>query len=258
MTNNYLNAYNKMFGKFINPNNTTEQDGDVYVIQNSFKIDHDIDVYNGHIECIFQNYQKGFKLGSISYKCDCTLNFSRIPQDKIIEILNLTDYNYDLIYEVVNDFFKIGQEFKIYKKMKVSKKIQISNFFELSVKKSVSVANLTPDAIFDNEYFSIQPIIANVSFKMENKKSNEMHPIIELKFPYANRTFAKVSIDLHPSKKLDQMNQLVMEKENFKTILEKQLDIKIQRYLDIVSVDISQMSLDEKLNYIPVLEMSKI
>jgi hypothetical protein len=258
MTNNYLNAYNKMFGKFINQNNTTEQDGDVYVIKNSFEIDHNIEIYHGYIECIFQNYQKGFKLGSTSYKCDCTLNFSRITQDKIKEILNQTDYNYDLIYEVVNDFFKIGQEFKIYKNIKVNKKIQISNFFDLSVKKSVPVANLTPDAIFDNEYFSIHPIIADVNFKMENKKSNEIHPIIELKFPYAHRKFAKLSIDLHPSKKSDQINQLVVEKEIFKAVLEKELESKIQRYLDMSVVDVSQMSLDQKLNYILVLEMSKI
>jgi hypothetical protein len=258
MTNNYLNAYNKMFGNFINKNNTTEQSGDVYIIQNSFEIDHNLDVYHGYIECIFQNYQKGFKLGSTSYKCDCTFNFSRITQDKIIEILNKTDYNYDLIYEVVNDFFKIGQEFKIYKKMKLSKTIKVSNFFELSVKKSVNIANITPDIIFDNEYFSIEQIIANVNFKMENKESNEIHPIIELKFPYANKTFVKVNIDLHPSKKAVQINQLVIEKENFKDVLEKQLDSKIQRYLDMSVIDVSQMSLDQKLNYIPVLEMSKI
>jgi hypothetical protein len=258
MTNNYLNAYNEMFGNFINPNNTTEQDGDVYVIKNSFGIDHNLDVYNGYIECIFQNYRTGVKIASTTYNCDCTLNFSRIMQDKITEILDQSDYSYDLIYEVVNDFFKIGQDFKIYKKMKINKKIKVSSFFELSIKKAVNIANITPDAMFDNDYCSVEQIISNVNFKMENKESNEIHPIIELKFPYANRTFVKVTINLHPSKKADQINQMVIEKEKFRDILEKQLDSNIHRHLNVDDIDVSQMALDEKLNYIPVIEMSKI
>jgi len=262
MNNTYLNAFNMIFGNHIDKNNTVQHPTDNgYVVRNSFEIGVEPSKYIGHIECIIDDLKRGVKIGDTTYKRKCQFNFHRVLKSKIKLMLDNPNYNYVLLNDVVIDFYKIAHKFRVYDKFKHMPTIDISDFFELTIMKAINLANVKPDIIYNTDYNFTQQILANVQFMMENENSEEIHPIIKIKFPYgdfANKNHVEINVNIHPSKQKEQQKHIEKEKKKFIAKLEQQLDSVIHTYLNISKEEIAKMTQEEKLNYIPVIEMKKI
>lgn len=259
MSNNYLNAFNLIFGNHINKNKTIEHgSANGYVVRNSFEIGITPSKYIGHIECVIDNLNRGVKIGNTTYKHKCKFNFHRVLKSKIKLMLDNPNYNYVLLNDVVIDFYKIAHQFRLYDQFKPMPTIEVSDFFELNIMKPINLANVKPDVIFNTDYNFIQQILANVQFMMENENSDEIHPIIKIKFPYEDRKHFEMNVNIHPSKQKEQKKHIEKEKKKFIAKLEQHLGEKIHEHLNISKDDIAKMTPEEKLNYIPVIEMKKI
>lgn len=259
MSNTYLNAFNMIFGNHIDNTKTIQHPVDNgYVVRNSFEIGVEPSKYIGHIECIIDDLKRGIKIGDTTYKRKCTLNFYRVLKSKIKLMLDNPHYNYVLLNDVVIDFYKVAHQFRVYNKFKPMPTIDVSDFFELTIMKAINLANVKPDIIYNTDYNFTQQILANVQFMMENENSDEIHPIIKIKFPYDDKKYLEINVNIHPSKQHEQKKHIEKEKKKFIAKLEQHLDEIIHEHLSISKDDIAKMTQAEKLNYIPVIEMKKI
>lgn len=83
-------------------------------------------------------------------------------------------------------------------------------------------------------------------------------PLIEIMIPYSNTDFFNTIIHLYPSMRDIQIKKIEQLKAYFSEELEKRLDVILNKKIKIHQNDLINMSLQEKLNYVPVLEMMTV
>lgn len=187
------------------------------------------------------------------------ITFEKIPKRVLKEIFNNQNYNYDLVETIINELFTIGKSFSFYKDISTIKNVNIEGTLNLdqfgqSTPKNVTKLTLAP--FLKDTRAGSQPIkrMARQSIKFKLFDDN-ICPIMELIMPYSNTDYFHAMIHLHPSMKDKQIEKIEELKESFRTQLEEQLEIVLNKKLKISKDDIKKMTLQEKRNYIPVLEM---
>lgn len=187
------------------------------------------------------------------------IQFIKIPKRIIVDIFNNETYNYDLVKIIINELFTIGQSFGFYKKMSTIKNIRIEESlspdnFGMPVLKNVS--KLTLANFLNTKRSGRHPInkIIKQSIRYKCIEDN-ICPLIEIAMPYSNTEYFHNVIHLHPSMKDIQIAKIDELKDNFTAQLEQRLDIVLIKKLKLSEDDIKNMTLKEKQNYIPVLEM---
>jgi hypothetical protein len=187
------------------------------------------------------------------------ITFEKIPKRMLKEIFNNQNYNYDLVDTIINELFTIGESFSFYKDMSPIQNINIENTLNLdqfgqSTPKNVT--KITLASFLKDKRAGSQPIkrMARQSIKFKLFDDN-ICPIMELIIPYSNTDYFHSMIHLHPAMKDKQIDKIEELKANFTAQLEEQLEIVLNKKLKISKNDIKNMTLQEKRNYIPVLEM---
>lgn len=250
---NYKIAFDKLLSKYINEDelynrtdaNWAEISGTLNIGEREF-----VDSY------VTGYFYHNYKTNKHTF---ANIQFIKIPKRIIVDIFNNETYNYDWVKLVINELFTIGQSFGFYKKMSTIKNIRIEeslgqNNCGMPVLKNISKLTLA-DFLTDKKAEN-QPINKMIRQSIKYKCiGDNICPIMELIVPYSNTGYFTVMIHLHPSMKDKQINKIEELKANFTVQLEEQLEIVLNKKLKISKNDIKNMTLQEKRNYIPVLEM---
>lgn len=250
---NYETAFNKLFNMYIPENqlskradtNWTEITGILNIKGKNFP--------ESYVTAYFYHDPKTYKHTILDIKC------INIPKRIIKELFNNEDYNYDLVKNIIDELFEIGQSFGFYKNMSSIKNIRIEESisqYNFGMTELKNVTKLTISDFLKDVRAGSQPIKKMLRQSIRYKCiDNNICPLIELMIPYSNTAYFHTVVHLHPSMKDIQMAKMDELKGYFKSQLEDQLDVVLKRKIKIHENDLRKMSLQEKLNYVPVLEM---
>lgn len=255
-THNYPAAFNKLFNGYTTGNELWRRtDANWAEIQGTLNIGGK-DLKGSYVHAYFYHNHETY-IHSFT-----NIQFIKIPKMVIKEIFNKEVYNYDLVEEIINEMFKIGQSFGFYKNMSTIKNIRIedslsSKNFGMPVLKNVSKLTFA-DFLKDGKSIS-SPIKRMVRQSIRYKWINDnICPLIEIMIPYSNTDFFNTVIHLHPSMRDIQIKKIEQLKAYFSEELEKRLDVILNKKIKIHQNDLINMSLQDKLNYVPVLEMMTV
>lgn len=256
---NYIEAFNNLFGKrsFANEVGLTET-----------KTDYSHEIVNLFTVCRF--YMVNVNIMSKPYNYGCSIAFKNLTKPYIKELFDAQNYNYDLIEETINELFKIGKLFNFYREMAPVKNIRLDDSFResesfrsnniSSSNISKNITKLTISGFLTDKYTDANPLkkISKQHINFYVSETNEIHPIMTLFFPYSSTADFICQFNLHPTERDSQIKKLAEIKRDFTAHLEVQLDTVLKRKLKFKKDDLLKMTTQEKLNYIPVVEMSKI
>lgn len=198
-----------------------------------------------------------------SYKTNCQIRTRDVPYALLKDIFEAQNYNYELVEKAMNDCFKIGKSFSFFNSMQDINNIKLQDSFDYSFDepritvKNVSKLNLASFLKPRNDGKQLNKVASHrVEFFVGD--DNEIHPILYLTIPYCSSSSFMIKIYLHPSKKESQLDNLELQINDFKKLLECHLDFLLNKRIKLAKNEISCLTLAEKLNYIPILEMHSI
>lgn len=197
------------------------------------------------------------------YSNHCQITTRDVPYELLKDIFEAQNYNYEVVEKVMNDCFEIGRSFSFFNTMQEIKNIKLHDSFDYSfgepriTVKNVSKLNLASFLKSKNDGKPLNKVASHrVEFFVSN--DNEIHPILFLTIPYCSSSSFTIKIYLHPSQKESQLDSLELQINDFKTLLEDHLDFLLNKRIKLTKDEIAYLTLEEKLNYIPILEMNSI
>lgn len=259
----YKKAFHHFMGKMINPvytrieNSMATADNLIHLVKNDNLPDRKA------ISCVFTQHAKLEKVGETYYDTSCKFQLQNMRSEDIIKIFSNNTYNYELVQQVVMDLIKIGQEFKFFTTFTPVNDFKISDsyrqgFYYISesvkaatkISLSTAIATKTP-----NGHEKKKTLVYRLEFKLS--EDNRLHPVLNLSLPYTMNKYMMVAINLHPSKKDEMINSIPSILNDFKALLTEHIDVLLNKSLKLKKADILKLTLDEKMSYLPLVEMVK-
>jgi hypothetical protein len=244
---------------------------DTKIVQkNNESLSQIIGIYNNPNKTISNYYttltfsQNAVKVHNIEYTDTCDIRFTNMPDRYFDEMIDAQNYNYLLVNEIIKEIFNIGKRFEFYQEISTIKNIKISEAFTNNGDERYTslknIAKVKLSTFLKEKGSSIKTlnkfIYYNIQFLIN--EDNELHPIMYLFVPYCASYNFMTTINLHPSQKENQLKVLEELKNEVTIKFEQHLDGLLNRSLKIKKDEIVNMSLNDKISYIPVLEMNKI
>lgn len=254
-------AFHYFLGKMLNPAYTRIESGLsdnlTYVLKNNNFPDRKA------ISCIFSHHAKLEKIGETYYDTSCKFQFENMPSDDLIKIFDNNNYNYKIVQELLIDLFKIGQEFNFFTRMTPATNFKISDSYNKGVyysSESVrTLTNITLSSVIaaktPNGNEKKKTVFYHLIFKVS--VDNRIQPVLNISIPYTMNKTMMVSINLHPSKKEEMIKTMPSILNDFKILLTEHINIILNKSLKLKKADILRLTLEEKMSYLPLIEMVK-
>lgn len=254
----HIEAFSDFFGKSIRPEYTTirNERGDYHVMNNS-PFDNKI------LRCHFKKCAFPVTIAETIYNNDCSFHLTNMSEGDVAYLFRDNNYNYDVAEQIINGLFKLGQDFSFYTEMSTIQNIKLeNNFYKNGIQKAVFVpvvTKLTLSAVLADKNVAGKPTkktaVVHLAFMVSD--TNELHPVLNLAIPYSVSKFVRIPIHLHPSKRDEQIKNIPVILKDFEDLLIAHLDFVLTRFLKIKKNELSTMTLEEKKNYLPVIEMAR-
>jgi hypothetical protein len=257
----YKKAFHHFLGKMLNPAYTRIESGMTDSLTHILKNDNFPN--RKAISCVFTHHAKLEKVGETYYDTSCKFQFQNMPSDDLTKLFNNNTYNYELIQQVLMEFIKIGQEFKFFTTYTPINDFKISDSYSKGVYYcSESVRALTKITLTSliaaktlNGHEKKKTVIYHLGFKVS--VNNRIEPVLSLSIPYTMNKSMLVSINIHPSKKEEMIKTIPSILSDFKILLTEHIDILLNKSLKLKKADILKLTLEEKMSYLPLVEMVK-
>jgi hypothetical protein len=252
---NYVEIFNDFFGQ--KPFSTED-----HIDKTETKTIYGYDIMSLFVSCRF--HKVNVNIMSKPYSCTCNISFKNLSKQPVKELFDAKNYNYDLIDKTINELFKIGKSYNFYKGMTPIKNNRLEDSFMRNGyprgNSSKNLTKLTLSGFLTDKYTDDNPLkkISKQHLNFYLSENNEIFPIITLFFPYSSTADFICFINLHPSQRELQIKNLIQIKKDFTAELEEQLNTVLKRKLKLKKEDLITMTTQEKLNYIPVIEMTRI
>jgi len=228
---------------------------------------------DGFISCKFRG--RGHINFSMNYESECVIGFKNIEIPMIATLLNENNYNYEIVKQSINEFFKLGEKCKLFKSLKKVKSLKIED-------------NLSMGHRWDNgDYetlFSYTQNISNIQFsnfyKTENHKkairpkklkgknmtlyykftlkNGKLQPFAHIDYPVAPNVSIPFVYNIHADFIEESNDKFKKYYNELEERLNKRVNQILKKDLNLTDKTLSELSIDDKLNYLIIAEMSEI
>lgn len=252
---NYVEIFDDFFGR--KPFAT-----EGHIDKTETKTNYGYDIMSIFVSCNF--HKVNVNIISKPYSYTCNIAFKNLSINHVKELFDAKNYNYDLIDETIKELFKIGQSYNFYREMAPIKNNRLEDSFMSNGYPrgniSKNMTKLTLSGFLTDKYTDENPLkkVAKQHINFYLSENNEIHPVMTLFFPYSSTADYLCQFNLHPSARDAQIKHLNKIKQEFTAHLEDQLDTVLKRKLKFKKSDLLTMTTQDKLNYIPVVEMARI
>lgn len=198
------------------------------------------------------------------YNYTFNIYFKNLLKPHVKEFFDEKNYSYDLLDQTIQELFKIGEKYSFYREMTTISNNRVEDsFMQNGYPRKSSLKSLTKISLsgfLTDKYTNDKPLkkVAQQHVNFYLSENGEIHPIMTLFLPYSSSANFLCSINLHPSQRESQIKHLKQIKKEFTEHLIEHFDNLLKRKLKLKKEELSQMTIKEKLNYIPVIEMSRI
>jgi len=261
----YLNAFNKMTQNLLPSENEIVQTEGDFIMTNIKSI------YKRKGEPTSTSLQFNFyrsnraKFYGQSYPYMCEIIGNDIKEDILTDFFNAQNYNYQAIHDTVQSLYKIGHKFGFYKEITELKHTKLEELYTTvrkvakSEQKHLTKISFSPmmtdkRSSADN----LKKKVAKIHNNFYLSESLDIQPIVSISLPYSSSYDFLVKLNLHPSQEVAQKEHLEKEKIRFAKILEEHFESVLKRKLKMKKEEIAAMTLEEKLNYLIVIDMNTI
>lgn len=254
----YTDAFHNFLGKTVKPEHTTcTHSGDSYVITNQAPVECQ------SITGVFFRQVQSIKVAETDYDTSCRFQLRHVSDSELEYLFQDNNYNYDLAKKLVDDLFKIGQKFKFFTTLTPINDLKISDSYNKGVYYcSESVRSLTKITLTSliaaktlNGHEKKKTVVYHLGFKVS--VNNRIEPVVSLSIPYTMNKIMMVSINLHPSKKEEMIKTIPSILNDFKILLTEHIDILLNKSIKLKKADILKLTLEDKMSYLPLVEMVK-
>lgn len=220
-----------------------------------------------HVESWFTKQITPTIINNKLYEFTYHFYLKHLTKEEVKVFFDGQNYNYDLVINTLTELFDIGKNFNIYRNMTPIKNLTIENLLKknndphpkFSFSSTKDINKLTLSSIFINKKNDKQlKKMTRYHLGFYLGEASQIHPIMTVFIPYTNNAEFKFAINLHPAEKESQIRIIENIKEEFKKELEKKLENLLRRRLKFKKDDLLRMTTDDKINYVPVLEMMKV
>lgn len=260
----YLNAFNKM------TQNLLPSENEVVLTEGDFIMTNIKSFYKHKDETTSTSLQFNFyrsnrtKIHGHLYPYMCEIIGNDIKEDILKDFLNAQNYNYQAIHDTVQALYEIGYKFGFYKEITELKHTKIEELYKpvrkvsKSEQKHLTKITFSPMMTEKRSTDNLKKKVAKIHNNFYLSESNVIQPIISISLPYSSSYDFLVKLNLHPSQEAAQKEHLEHEKIRFTNILEEHFESVLKRKLKMKKEEIMAMTLEEKLNYLIVIDMNTI
>lgn len=258
LENKYIDAFHNFFGKSVHAEYTTcTRSGDGYTITNQSPVE------NKSITGIFSKCSQSIKISETNYDTSCRFQLRNMSDAELEYLFRDNNYNYDLVKKMIDDLFEIGQNFKFFTEMTPIKNFELKDSYNKQItyrSESIQTATkITLSSIVANKNIQGKPTKKTSFFHLGFylSEENEIHPILTLIISYSTTKYVRFDINLHPSKRDELISSISNMLNEFEGLLIKQLDFVLNKTLKIKKDELQTLTLEEKKNYLSVVDMVK-
>lgn len=260
----YLEAFNKI------TKNALPIDNEIIQRAGSFTSYSIESIYKNHKEHVKPTYfefkfnKSNTKVADQLYQYECTIIGVDVDSVMLKDFFDVQNYNYKAIDDTVNALYEIGKYFGFYKEMTDFKYKKIEDLYTPYKKifyleqKHLTKISLSPMMTEKRSTDNLKKKFAKIHNNFYISENYEIHPIVSVWLPYSSSYDFLVKLNLHPSQEANQKEQLEKDKLRFSKTLEEHFESVLKRKLKIKKEEIAAMTLEEKLNYLIVIEMDAI
>lgn len=260
----YLNAFNKM------TQNLLPSENEFILTEGDFIMTNIKSIYKDKGETTSTSLQFNFyrsnraKIHGHSYPYMCEIIGNDIKEDVLKEFFNAQNYNYQAIHDTVQALYEIGHRFGFYKEITELNHTKIEELYKTSRKVSKSEQKHLTKISFSSMMTekrsadNLKKKVAKIHNNFYLYQNNEIQPIVSISLPYSSSYDFLVKLNLHPSQEASQKEHLEQEKIRFSKVLEEHFESVLKRKLKMKKEEIAAMTLEEKLNYLIVIDMNTI
>jgi hypothetical protein len=229
---------------------------------------------SNNVSKIFCGFSNRFRFDLKNVDCECTVGFINMNDQMISELLDANRYNYDLIIKTIKEFYKLGERYKLFKSMKPIKNFKIedglttrsimSNGERMATSASRTVSNIQ----FSNFYKTDLHKTPGSRKKLKGKNltvhydmmliNSKLHPLAIIEFPISPNVSIRTIVDIHPDNDEDSEQKIKTRYVELDILLQNRINKVLKKELGLESKVISKLSIDEKLDYLTIAEMSEI
>lgn len=206
---------------------------------------------------------------------ECVVGFKNMKISTIATLLDENNYNYEIIERSINEFFKLGEKYKLFTTLK--------NLKSLKIEDNLSMAHRWEYDDRDSLFLYSQ-VISNIKFsnfyKTENHKktirpkklkgknmnlqykfilkNGKLHPTAHIDYPIAPNVSIPFIFDMHPDAVEDSNAKFTKYYNELDDRLNKRINQILKKELYFNDKEITELSIDDKLNYLIIAEMKEI
>lgn len=229
---------------------------------------------SNNVSKIFCGFSNRFRFNMQNVDCECTIGFINMNEKMIADLMATNHYYYDLLTKTIEDFYKLGEHYKLFKSMKPIKNFKIEDGLTTrSVMKNgdrmaTSVSRTISNIQFSNFYKTDLHKKPGSRKKLKGKNmtvyynmmliQGKLHPLAFIEFPISPNISIRTIIDIHPDNKTDSEQKIKIRYDELDTLLQNRINKILKKELSLDAKLISKLTIEEKLDYLTIAEMSEI
>lgn len=205
------------------------------------------------------------------YDFNCLFQFYNINKKMIASFFANNNYNYNVIHETINTFYKVGKGYGLFDSIEKLNDVSLQNFFKhpyqaygksnklCSTEGKVSELNFTD--FFKTNKNALKGKMKSRRITIYYKfvvKDGEVHPFVLVTFPVSINHKQTITVDIHPSGKAFNDRQMKEALKKLDETLKERIDMILRKELKLKNKFLETLTFEDKLNYLKVAEMSII
>lgn len=256
-------AYKKMFDN--TPFEKYLQPKDDYYSYTIVGLNMDDDQHNKKImTCLFTGLDNEKTIPDIDYEARCRITFTNVSNEVIESLFKSKNYNYQSAETTIRELAKISMDFNFIKDFIINDLSIDLQFKSTMIDKRTTfrptgvLTYSSPLVEFDDDFKTMmykRTINVDVIFVIKNA---EIHPLLLVAFPITTKKKHYMYFDLLDNDTQRHEAKLLKEKETYINKMKEHLDFLLTKNFNLNNNDLDNMSLDSKIDYLRVIEMSTI
>lgn len=213
----------------------------------------------------------GYKENLDEGEFNVLLQFTNLNKKFVASVFDGKNYKYDVISQVINDFYKLGKNYGLFAAIETIQDPAIHHYF----KKAYQFRGTSKTLVATER--KISEIEFTDFFKTKNNTSNgrlsrrritinyriiikdgEIHPLALITFPISMNDNISISVDVHPSGKSVNDRKISEAILRINEKLKERIDMILRKELKLKNKFLETLSFEDKLNYLKVAEMAII
>lgn len=257
-----LAAYHQMFDntpfeKYLHPK-------DSYREYRIVGVDETVQMNTSTLTCVFTKPNPDRLIPNTEYDYICIIGFNYVTNEVIENLFRSKDYDYEFVNRALKEVTDLGIEYGFIKEFTIGD-FSVEEQFKSTLINKTSSFRPSGVITFSNALVEFDSDFKKMIYKRTLNvevifivKNNEIHPLLLISFPITAKKKYYMYLDIHADNKDNHEAELLNIKQDCIAKLKEHIDSLLRKNFKMNNTELNNMSIEDKLDYLKVIEMGMI